>query len=134
MNIERIGSALGRLLISILFILSGLGKLLHFSATAGMMASTGIPLARVALVLTLIIEIGGGLALLLGFQMRYAAVIMALFLVPVTLTFHNFWAYQGAQQQEQMVNFLKNVAIMGGLLLAASAPVRAAASLAGRAE
>ena len=110
---------LGRVLLSAIFILSGLGKLPHFHDIAGMMASKGIPLASVALVITLLIEIGGGLLLLTGYKARYAALVIALWLIPVTLVFHHFWGIPADQQQEQMVNFLKNVAIMGGLLVLA---------------
>jgi len=112
---------LGRVLMSAIFILSGLGKLPHFHDVAGMMAGKGIPLAAVALAITLVIEIGGGLMVLTGFKARYAALVIALWLVPVTLVFHHFWGVPEAQQQEQMVNFLKNVAIMGGLLVLAYA-------------
>lgn len=112
---------LGRVLLSAIFILSGLGKLPHFPDIATMMAGKGIPLATVALVITLFIEIGCGLLLLTGFQARYAALVIALWLVPVTLVFHNFWAVPQAQQQEQMINFLKNLAIIGGLLITAYA-------------
>jgi putative oxidoreductase len=112
---------LGRVLLSAIFILSGLGKLPHFHDVAGFMASKGIPLASLALVITLVIEIGGGLLVLAGIKARYAAVILALWLVPVTLVFHNFWAVPAAQMQDQMANFLKNVAIMGGLLILAYA-------------
>jgi len=111
---------LGRVLMSVIFILSGLGKIPHFHDVAGMMAGKGIPLATVALAITLLIEIGGGLLLLTGFQARYAALVIALWLVPVTLVFHNFWAVP-AQQQDQMINFLKNLAIIGGLLVMAYA-------------
>jgi len=112
---------LGRVLLSAIFILSGLGKLPHFNDIAGMMAGKGIPLASVALVITLFIEIGGGLMVLIGFKARYAALVMAVWLIPVTLVFHHFWGIPAEQQQDQMVNFLKNVAIMGGLLVLASA-------------
>ena len=112
---------LGRVLLSAIFILSGLGKLPHFNDIAGMMAGKGIPLASVALVITLFIEIGGGLMVLTGFKVRYAALVMAVWLIPVTLVFHHFWGIPAEQQQDQMVNFLKNVAIMGGLLVLASA-------------
>ena len=67
------------------------------------------------------IEIGGGLMLLTGYKARYAALVIAVWLVPVTLVFHNFWAVPAAQQQDQMINFLKNLAIIGGLLVTASA-------------
>ena len=112
---------LGRVLLSVIFILSGLGKIPHFHDVASMMASKGIPLAAVALVITLLIEIGGGLMVLTGFKAQYAALVIALWLVPVTLVFHHFWGIPEAQQQEQMIHFLKNVAIMGGLLVLAYA-------------
>jgi putative oxidoreductase len=112
---------LGRVLLSVIFILSGLGKLPHFHDVAGMMAGKGIPLASVALVITLLIEIGGGLMVLTGFKARYASLVIAVWLVPVTLVFHNFWAVPAAQQQDQMINFLKNLAIIGGLLVTAFA-------------
>jgi putative oxidoreductase len=112
---------LGRVLLSAIFILSGVGKIPHFTDIAGMMASKGIPLATVALVITLLIEIGGGLMVLTGFKARYAALVIALWLVPVTLVFHHFWGIPEAAKQDQMVNFLKNVAIMGGLLILAYA-------------
>jgi putative oxidoreductase len=112
---------LGRVLLSAIFILSGLGKLPHFHDMAGMMASKGIPLASVALVITLLIEIGGGLLVLTGYKAKYAALVIALWLIPVTLIFHHFWGIPAEQQQDQMVHFLKNVAIMGGLLVLAYA-------------
>ena len=120
MSIDKWGLAPGRVLLSAIFILSGIVKLTQFSAVAGMMASKGIPLATVALVVTILVEIGGGLFLLTGFKAQYAAMVIALYLVPVTLVFHNFWAYQGQQQQAQMIDFLKNLAIMGGLLVVSS--------------
>jgi len=116
---ESIGLGLGRLLLSVIFILSGVQKLMHFSQVASMMAGKGIPLASVALALSITIEIGGGLLLITGYKVRYVAIVMALWMVPVTLTFHNFWAFQGDVREMQMVNFLKNLAIMGGLLVAA---------------
>ena len=112
---------LGRVLLSAIFILSGLGKLPHFHDVAGMMASKGIPVVSVALVITLFIEIGGGLLVLTGYKARYAALVIALWLIPVTLVFHHFWGIPAEQQQDQMINFLKNVAIMGGLLVLAYA-------------
>lgn len=117
---EKWGLALGRLLMSVIFILSGAGKLMQFTRTAEMMAGKGIPLAKLALVLSIVVEIGGGLALLAGFKVRYVAPVMALWLVPVTLVFHNFWASQGQERIGQQINFLKNLAIIGGLLIAAS--------------
>jgi len=120
---------LGRLLMSAIFILSGFGKLTHFGPTAQGMAEMKIPLATVALVITLCIEIGGGLMVLTGFGARYAALIMFLWLIPVTLVYHHFWGIPAEQQMMQQINFLKNVAIMGGLLiLAYASPGRTAVS------
>jgi putative oxidoreductase len=82
-----------------------------------MMAAKGIPLAAVALAITILIEIGGGLLVLTGFKAKYAALVIALWLIPVTLVFHHFWGIPAEQQQEQMINFLKNIAIIGGLLI-----------------
>jgi len=112
---------LGRLLMSVIFIASGLGKLTHFGPTAQGMAEMKIPLATVALVITLCIEIGGGLMVLTGFGARYAALVMFLWLIPVTLVYHHFWGIPAEQQMMQQINFLKNVAIMGGLLILAYA-------------
>lgn len=112
---------LGRLLMSVIFIGSGLQKLRIFSGVAEDMANRHIPLAAVALAITLIIEIGGGLMVLTGFGARYAALIIFLWLIPVTLVYHHFWGIPEAAKEMQQVNFLKNVAIMGGLLILAYA-------------
>ena len=109
-----------------IFIMSGFGKLMAFAQTAAGMGAKGIPLATVALALTLLIEIGGGLLLLSGFKAQHAALVIAIWLVPVTLVFHNFWGVPAAQQQEQLTHFLKNLSIMGGLLVTAAASAAAA--------
>ena len=64
-----------------------------------------------------VLELAGGLSLLLGFRARLGALALVLFLVPTTLIFHNFWAYQGPEAQNQMIHFMKNLALMGGLLV-----------------
>ncbi len=69
--------------------------------------------------LAAVVELACGLAVLAGFKTRIVAWVLFLYLIPVTFFFHNFWAAQGAEQQTQMINFLKNAAIMGGLLLLA---------------
>src|SRR5215471_9042191 len=117
---ERIVLALGRALLSVIFLLSGFGKLMHWHETVAGLAGTRWPAASLLIAISMAIEIGGGLMLLFGFKVRWAALIMFLWLIPVTLTFHNFWAYSGQQMQGQLINFLKNLAIMGGLLVAAA--------------
>jgi len=105
----------GRILLSQIFLLSGVMKIMNWSQTAEQMASHGMAAVPFFLFMSILIEIGGGLSILLGCQARLGALTLALFLVPVTLVFHNFWAYEGQMMQNQMQHFLKNLTIMGGL-------------------
>lgn len=114
--IKQYGPLLGRILISLIFILSGWGKIGHFDQTLGFMASKGVPMTELALIVTIIIELGGGLMILLGWKTRLAAMIMFLWLIPVTLTIHNFWGAPADQMQNQLNHFLKNIAIMGAMV------------------
>lgn len=107
----------GRALAGVLFLVSGIGKVLGFAGVAAWMNSAGIPAAGVVLVLTILLEIGGGLALITGIQARLAAAALALFLVPVTLIFHGFWSAETAEFQNQLNHFLKNLSILGGMLV-----------------
>jgi putative oxidoreductase len=81
------------------------------------MASMGLPLAGLLLAATIALEVGGGLALITGLQARWASLGLALFLVPVTLIFHGFWSAGAAEVQNQLNHFLKNVAILGAMLV-----------------
>lgn len=109
---------LGRILLSFIFIFSGYGKIGGFKGTAAFMASQGLPMSEVLLVLTILIELGGGLMILLGWRPRLAALVIFLWLIPVTLVFHKFWGgIDAAQAQNQMIQFMKNVSIAGGMLL-----------------
>jgi len=105
------------LLIAQIFLLSGINKIGNWEQTAGYMASKGMPIVPLFLIGAIVLEIGGGLSVLLGYKARLGALLLLIFIIPATLIFHNFWAYQGMEQQMQMINFMKNLAIMGGLLL-----------------
>jgi putative oxidoreductase len=107
---------LGRLLISTVFIFSGISKVLAFSTMTGFAAAKGMPLPAVAIGGAAVIEILGGLAVLTGFQAKVAAWILFVYLIPTTVIFHNFWTLQGADRMDAEGHFLKNLAIMGGLL------------------
>jgi putative oxidoreductase len=107
---------IGRILMSAIFILSGISKFTNWDMTEAMMAAHGLPLTPVLHVGAGALEILGGLAILTGFKSRWAAYALFLFLIPTTLIFHNFWAFQGGEYMMQQINFLKNLAIMGGLL------------------
>jgi putative oxidoreductase len=105
-------SIASRLLMSVIFIVSGWSKLTAFSATEGYFSSLGIPLAGLVTPLVILIELGGGLALLVGFQTRWVAGVMAAFTIGTALIAHSNFADQG-----QTIHFMKNLAIAGGLLL-----------------
>lgn len=111
---------IGRVLLALIFLLSGFGKMAHWAGNESMMAAKGIPLPAVALGIAVVFEIVGGLSLVTGYYARWGALALFLYLIAVSLTIHNFWAGPEAERQNQMVHFLKNVSIMGGLLVAAS--------------
>ena len=108
---EASTAAVGRFLIAILFIMSGLSKITTPAAIIGYIDSAGLPFPTLGYVITLAVEIGGGLLLLTGFQARIAAGIMAVFTIAAALAFHRNFA-----DQNQMIHFMKNIAITGGLL------------------
>ncbi len=114
--VKQYGPLGGRILLSLMFIISGWGKITGFAGTAGFMASKGMPFPELLLAGTIIVELGGGLMLLAGWQARIAALAIFLFIIPATLIFHNFWAVDPAQAQGQMIHFMKNLTIMGGML------------------
>ena len=106
----------GRILLALIFIISGYGKITAYAGTAGFMASKGLPLVALLLPLTILVELGGGLLIALGWKARWAAAVIFLFLIPVTLVFHNPAGLDAAAAQGQMIHLLKNVSIMGGML------------------
>jgi putative oxidoreductase len=107
----------GRILISVMFLISGFFKVGGYAQIVGYATAVHLPAPGVAIALAAAVELACGLAILAGFKTRFAAWLLFLYLIPVTYFFHNFWAVQGQEQQTQMVNFLKNAAIMGGLLV-----------------
>jgi putative oxidoreductase len=116
---RRYAPLLGRFLITFLFLRSGIEKIGNFTGVAGGMAAKGMPYAEVFLVGAIVIEIVGSLCVLLGWQARWGALALLVFLVPATLIFHSFWAIDPAQLKEmtnQTNHFFKNVAIMGALV------------------
>lgn len=117
---QRMLSPIGRFCLSLIFLLSALGKLTDWQGTAGYMASKGMPLVPFFLVGAIVLELAGGLSVLLGFKTRWGVALLVIFLIPATLIFHNFWTFEGQERQLQMIMFLKNLAILGGLLLLGS--------------
>jgi len=103
---------IARILLSAVFIYAGWGKIVGFAATVGYIGSVGLPMPTVLAVLAIIFEVGGGLMLLTGFMGRIAAKMLFVFTLLATVFFHTNWA-----DQMQMMMALKNLAIMGGLLM-----------------
>jgi putative oxidoreductase len=102
---------IGRLFISAIFLISGLGKITAPAGMIGYIKSAGLPLPLVAFAIAVVIEIGGGLALIAGYRTRFVATALAVFCVATALSFHNDLA-----DQNQFIHFFKNVAMAGGLL------------------
>lgn len=107
---------LSRALVALIFILSGIGKVANFEATKAFMAGAGFPLPALFLVSAIALEMGGGAALLFGIKTRWAAIALIVFLIPATLIFHAAHLGDPQQGQQQMIQVLKNLAIIGALL------------------
>jgi putative oxidoreductase len=113
-------SLAARLLFALLFLPAGIAKLSGFDGTVGYITSVGLPAPALAAGLALSLEILGGLALVLGFGTRAAALALALFTLFASFVFHNYWAVPEAQQFVQQLMFFKNIAVVGGLLSVAA--------------
>ena len=102
---------LGRIMIGLPFILSGFGKLMAHDATVGYIGSVGLPLPQVGWLIAIAVEMGGGALLVLGFRARAVAAVLAVFALATAIFFHHNFA-----DQNQLIHFLKNVMLAGGLL------------------
>lgn len=106
----------GRVLLALIFVISGVEKIVGFEGTVGYIAAKGLPLPQLAAIGAIIVELVGGCLLIIGWQTRWAALAIFLFLIPTTLIFHPFWAVSGGQAQTETIQFMKNLCIMGGML------------------
>jgi putative oxidoreductase len=107
---------LGRFFFALIFLMAGAN---HFnSQTIAYAVSAGVPLASIAVPLSGVLSIAGGLSILLGYRAKLGAWLLVVFLVPVTLMMHKFWTVTDPMMaQIQMILFMKNVAMLGGALL-----------------
>ncbi len=120
-NVPRSGTALiARVLLSAIFLTSGIAKLTDPAGAMGYMNSVGIPHADTLVYVAGVAETLGGLSLLVGFLARLGALGLVLMLIPIQFYFHAFWTMEGPDAKMQMVQFMKNLAIMGGLLMVVS--------------
>lgn len=112
---------LGRILLAAIFVISGALKVLTFSQTSQRLAREWSYMsdatADAMLAFAVLAELGGGLLLLTGLLPRLGAILLFLYMIPATLIFHDFWTFQGEMQRMQIIQFMKNLSIMGGLLI-----------------
>ncbi|MEO0646036.1 MAG: DoxX family protein [Cyanobacteria bacterium J06650_10] len=112
MFFQKYTPLIARTFIAVIFIMTGINKITGFAGTQQQITSVGIPLAALVTVFTIVFEIVGGLSLILGYKARIGGILLLLFLVPATLMFHN-----PVVDPTQMIQFMKNLAIIGGLLM-----------------
>lgn len=115
--VQNTFALIGRLLFALIFVPAGWSKIAGFSGVAGYIASKGVPLPEVCAAIAIAAELGLGLLVLVGWQTRWAALGLAIFVAVITPIFHNFWAMPEAQVMMQQQAFFKNLAIAGGLLV-----------------
>jgi putative oxidoreductase len=110
----------GRVLLALMFVLAGISKLGNISDTAGYIGSGGLPMASTLAVLVGLLELGGGLAVAIGFQTRWAALALGVFTLLASVLFHQFWAVAPDQAFVQQLMFMKNLSVAGGLFIVAA--------------
>jgi putative oxidoreductase len=103
-----------------IFVLFGVRKVLAFAGTVGYFTKLGFPAPEVMVVISIIIEIGGGILLAIGWKTRWVAWLLALFTVVAMFMAHRYWEFDGAQYANQMTHFFKNLCIIGGLMMVAT--------------
>jgi putative oxidoreductase len=119
-SLQNSFALIGRILLALLFLPAGLSKISGFAGTAGYIGSVGLPLPEVAAAVAILVEVGGGLALIAGFGTRFAAIALAVFTLVATFAFHNYWAMPADKVMIQQLMFFKNIAVVGGLLALAA--------------
>ena len=113
----------GRCLLGLYFFIPGISKITGFEANAAYMELHGMAFVPFSLVVTLVLQIGGGLFLIIGYKVRLTALMFAAMTLVINIVMHDFWnVYEGLSQAHETQNFVKNLAIMAGLLLLGSVP------------
>jgi putative oxidoreductase len=116
-NISNAAALLGRILLALIFITSGFGKITGFEGTVGYIASKGLPLPQLGAIIAIIVEVGGSILLVIGYKARWAALALAIFTLAAAIFFHNYWAVEAAEKMGQQINFWKNISMAGGMLM-----------------
>ena len=117
---QRVSLLTGRVLLGLYFIVPGLTKITGWEAMSAYMAQHGVPLIPVLLVITIIVQVGGGISLAIGYRTQLMALLLAGLTLLISLFMHDFWNfYDGGDQGHETQNFIKNLAITAGLLFVA---------------
>ncbi|MBA4214041.1 MAG: DoxX family protein [Polaromonas sp.] len=111
---------LARLLLAALFLPAGISKISGFAGTAGYIGSVGLPMPELGAAIAIAVEVLGGIALIIGFGTRWAALALAVFTLVTSFFFHAYWALPAEQQMLQQLMFMKNIGVVGGLLALAA--------------
>ncbi len=101
-----------RVCLCLIFLKAGISHILGFNSTVEMMSNSGLPFANILLFFTIVFQLLGGLSLLLGYQVKLGSILLIVFLIPATLVFHN-----PIPNPDEINNFLKNIGLIGGLLM-----------------
>lgn len=101
-----------RICLSLIFLKAGVSHILGFNQTVEMMAGKGLPIPNILLIFTIAFQLLGALSLLLGYQVRIGSILLIIFLIPASFAFHNFLV-----DPNQINDFLKNIGLIGGLLM-----------------
>jgi putative oxidoreductase len=107
----------GRILLSLVFLISGYGKVTGFNGVVAYIASKGLPLPEVAAIIAVIVELGAGTLLAVGFKVRFASLALAAYTLAAAILFHDFWNADAASRLDQTIHFWKDLSICGGMLI-----------------
>ena len=105
-----------RVLLAAMFVIAGFGKIGGFEGTAGYIASKGLPLPQLGAAIAIVVELAGGILLIVGWKARWAALAIAAFTAVATVLFHDFWAMTGPDAFTNRLMFMRNLSVIGGLL------------------
>jgi putative oxidoreductase len=117
MNAQGLPLLIARVLLALMFVLAGFGKLAGLEGTAGYIASKGLPAPSLLALGAGVLELAAGVLIIVGWQARWAALALAAFTLVATVIFHNYWALPADQQMMEQLMFLKNLSVIGGLLV-----------------
>jgi putative oxidoreductase len=111
-----VAALIGRILLAVLFVVAGYGKIGGFERTAAAIASKGLPLPAVGTAITIAVELLGGMMVVLGWRTRWAAAVLIVFTMAATYFFHDYWNMVDQAARTNQIMFLKNIAVIGGLI------------------